>query len=85
MNQCRSCKAPIVWVSTALGKRLPLDPDPVEGGNLVVIQGSLKEPASEPIVTYRRPDHGGRLTYQTHFASCPHATQFRRPRPRTIR
>lgn len=27
MNRCRSCEAPIVWATSILGKRIPLDAD----------------------------------------------------------
>lgn len=27
---CRSCKSPIVWMKTAAGKNMPVDPDDID-------------------------------------------------------
>jgi hypothetical protein len=35
-NRCRSCDAPITWAVTRKGRRIPLDPEPVAGGNIKV-------------------------------------------------
>jgi hypothetical protein len=42
---CKSCGAPIYWIVTPSGKRMPCNPDGV-----------------------------------SHFATCPHAAEHRRPR-----
>lgn len=31
---CRSCGAAVIWAETEKGKRIPVDPTPVEGGNI---------------------------------------------------
>jgi hypothetical protein len=37
MAGCRSCGAPIRWVVTEKGKRIPLDRDPQPDGNIVPV------------------------------------------------
>lgn len=72
MSACRSCHAPVVWVRTAAGKRMPLDPDPVAGGNVVVngdVATVLPPGTPMPVGVHR---------YQSHFATCPQASTHRR-------
>lgn len=74
---CSSCGASIVWVVTATGKRMPIDPQPVEGGNL-----ELEGNRGGHVARYVKPEQGGlfgRPRYVSHFASCPHAAQHRKP------
>lgn len=70
-DRCRSCGAPVVWAHTENGQRIPVDPQPITGGNLLLV--GLTDP---PRVVYDKR-HG---THRTHFASCPHAKQWRRER-----
>jgi len=83
MATCTSCQAEIRWAVTAAGKLMPIDPEPVEGGNLELIG----ERNGRPLVRYRQPSlleppDGPR--YRSHFASCPHAGQHRRARPTDV-
>lgn len=83
MSQCRSCKAPIVWVETeATAKRkarkMPVDATEAgeivkfDDGNLLVVgtTGSL-----DPIVRYVK---SGPKLAKSHFATCPDAASFRK-------
>lgn len=36
--RCRSCSAPIWFGLTLKGKRMPIDPTPVEDGNVVIVE-----------------------------------------------
>ena len=77
MDKCRFCGAPVIWVQTDKGKTMPIDPDPVEHGNLRLIpvgetgkvhylkKGELEEDSPEP-------------RYVSHFATCPNAKQHRK-------
>lgn len=79
VSECSSCGAPVLWVVTEGGKRMPLDPDPSEAGNVVplrtrdglrarVLSGSSPEPPA------------GTPRHVSHFVTCPAAAQYRRRR-----
>jgi len=70
---CRSCKAPVVWVRTRAGKRMPVDPEPVEGGNIIL---SERDHAT-PLAVYVEADPGV-MRHVSHFATCPNADQHRK-------
>lgn len=70
-RKCGSCGATIVFLKTTKAKAMPLDPEPVEGGNVRVRDG-IALVNSEPDLL----DDGFR--YQSHFASCPNADRHRR-------
>lgn len=71
MAHCRSCKAPIVWVLTASGARMPVDAKPEK--RIVLTPDG------------RRPDAAPRAevvdTYVSHFATCAHAAEHRKAKP----
>lgn len=81
MNTCRSCGARIRWVVTTAGKRIPLDEDPVDGGNVLLHEAI---DGREPIATVVGKSVGPSLfgddgpRYVSHFATCPDADQHRR-------
>lgn len=70
-RSCGSCGATIVFLKTTKAKAMPLDPEPVEGGN-VRIRDGIALVNSDPDLL----DDG--LRYQSHFASCPNADRHRR-------
>ena len=80
ISKCRSCGSPIVWGTTvATGKRMPVDAEPVVGGNVVMTTGVdgpellvVKEPER-----LRRLDEGEKL-WISHFSSCQQARSWRR-------
>jgi hypothetical protein len=43
VSVCRECKAAIVWARTEKGKRMPVDPVPVDGGRLILIAEPSKD------------------------------------------
>ncbi len=65
--KCRSCGALIVWVVTQNGKRMPVDAQPSEKGNLRIDNG----------VAYVEPAYEG-PKYLSHFATCKQAAQHRK-------
>jgi hypothetical protein len=78
-STCKSCKRPIVWaVSEKTQKKLPLDPEPVLGGNLHMV-GEQPQPYGRPAPLVRavEPDE---LVHRfvSHFATCPQADQWRK-------
>lgn len=80
MSTCRSCHAEIVWTFTAAsGKRMPLDPIPTPGGNVIIDAQGCSVVLS--ITDTATP--GPRFT--PHWATCPTADQHRTHAERTPR
>jgi hypothetical protein len=68
-STCRSCGAPIIWVLTEAGKRMPLDAKPEKRWTI------------DPLALRLNPDAPrARLgdTHVSHFATCPNAAQHRK-------
>lgn len=82
-DHCRSCGAPIQWAETRKGRRIPLDPDPAEDGNVVIVKevrvGALYRNVADVLsaaaLAALSPD---RLRFKSHFATCPNARSHRR-------
>jgi hypothetical protein len=80
MTECRSCGAPIRFVFTAMGGRMPIDLEPNPDGNVYlrghtahVIKADTVLPPGEP-------------RYMSHHATCPQAEKWRRrANPRAAR
>lgn len=72
-KKCRSCEAPIIWATTDSGKRMPLDFDEHEGGNVfLAADGTCRVGRQEEDTT------PGTTRHFSHFATCPNADQHRR-------
>lgn len=74
MSRCRSCDAPIRWARTEAGKSMPLDPNPVPDGNVVLLDDDRVH------VLHADESADGAPTYVSHFATCPKAKDHRRGR-----
>ena len=77
MSRCRSCNALIEWVTMeGSGKSNPLDPEPVENGNVEIYAEGDK--LMGRVVT----DTADRLfsppLHLSHFATCPNAQEHRK-------
>ena len=72
-DECRSCHQPIVWVETTKGRRMPVDPEPVYAGNIVL----RDREHLPPLELYRKPDEGTKR-YISHFVTCPQRDKWRR-------
>jgi hypothetical protein len=76
MAACRSCRAPIRWVETERGRRMPLDLAPYTGddprGLFVLREAGRLALAATPAMAELEP------VYRTHFVTCPNAKQHRR-------
>jgi hypothetical protein len=71
---CRSCGAPIVWAVTVTGHRMPVDADPGRGGTVTL----RDRPGLSPIaLVVGAAPPGAPLRHRPHFASCPHADDWR--------
>jgi hypothetical protein len=77
MSACRSCGAPVIWVTMIeTRKAMPLDAEPVPNGNIVV---DWRHHAGAVLTAEELagPDELGRR-YRSHFASCPQASEWRK-------
>jgi hypothetical protein len=81
VSACRSCGAEIWWAETVMGRRMPVDADPVPDGNVVVVREGVGQ--APPVVEVGHPATlmpADRPRYQSHFATCPQASQHRKGR-----
>lgn len=76
MNHCRSCGADVLWAKTDAGKSMPLDPEPVDDGNVLL----YRTPEGLRAVVMSKGDHvpDNASRHKTHFATCPNAERHRR-------
>lgn len=77
--RCKTCQAPVVWGTLPSGKRMPVDPEPVAGGNVVVVSGNdgpELQVLNRDQVQKRR--NLGLRARTSHFATCPQAKAHRR-------
>lgn len=72
MSFCRSCGAIVVWSKTENSKNIPLDPEPVLGGNIILECNGALARVVEPDPGIRR--------HISHFVTCPNAAHHRSPR-----
>lgn len=75
---CNSCRAPILWTTSfKTGKPSPLNPEPVENGNIEVMPDknnpsmAISIPARPPLI------RGDALLYVSHFSTCPQSKDWR--------
>ena len=73
MIRCKSCHAPILFARTEQGALIPLDAELVLDGRGNIVVGG------DGIARVVTSGSGDRLS---HFASCPNASQHRRPATR---
>lgn len=94
-GRCSKCGQAVWWALTTHGNRTPMDPLPVENGNLLCVDSTgrlLSEEAVDLAVAGKatvtvtvarrghRDAHGPHRRWRTHFAACPYAAEFRRKR-----
>lgn len=80
MSACRSCGADVLWCVTPAGQRMPVDPVPVDGGNVILGQGQGGSPLATVVGKKVQPGLFGDDSprYTSHFATCPNADSHRR-------
>lgn len=74
-SQCRTCKAEIVWAVTPKGKNMPVDSTPVPDGGWMLREGDDDKPHAVAA------DGSDMARYQSHFKSCPNASQHSKAQP----
>jgi hypothetical protein len=66
----------VIWRITDRQKRIPIDPEPVVGGNIELVGRDGVRFLKRDEVQELRVE--GAMAYQSHFVSCPHAQEHRR-------
>lgn len=79
IEACRSCTAPIIWAVTVNGRDMPVDAEPSPDGDIRLADRSHlhRKPLAEVLSVTQQFGLGNLRT--SHFATCPHADQWRRP------
>jgi hypothetical protein len=82
VSACRSCGQPIRWAITRNDRRMPLDPEPHPDGNVQIVAHDDGRDLVSVLVGRARDDCVAAAVplYRSHFQTCPHADQHRRPR-----
>lgn len=76
--RCSTCQARVIWATTQNGKRIPINPEPVAGGNIRLSGGDLHPRAAVVDMSrdlFDETDDGAR--YVSHFVDCPQAAEHR--------
>jgi hypothetical protein len=76
---CRSCPALIIWAVTVNGKAMPVDAEPVDGGNVALRWTEGKVYAEVLSVTRQATRVRGTLR-MSHHATCPQGGAWRKRR-----
>lgn len=72
---CQDCRQRITFVQmTATGRRVPVDPMPVDDGNVCAFRAGTNLVGY--VISAERPPEAGYTRYAAHFGTCPD-----RPRP----
>lgn len=78
--RCRSCAAKIIWTVTPSGAKAPIDQEPTEDGNVLLLAPTgLPETlavtlSGDALLTAQQSHLRLRLN---HFASCPNADEYK--------
>ena len=79
MSKCKSCGAEIIWIKSARGKMMPCNPQKIRYRNAYPMGNTklLVTPEGE-IVTGTIDPSSDTYGYESHFATCPAASRFRK-------
>jgi hypothetical protein len=72
---CKYCGAPLKWVETVDGGRMPLDPEPNSGGNVYMLDGRARV-----LTTADKQEKLPPTRWMPHHATCPNKPKPRRRR-----
>ncbi|MER7696198.1 hypothetical protein [Streptomyces sp. NPDC096095] len=72
LTHCRRCHAPIVWcLTSANGRRQPVNADPDASGNVAVMQGADGALYVRTVTVARPEIRPGEWRAMPHHATCP--------------
>ncbi len=76
-GKCSSCGAEILWAESKNGFAMPIDPTPVEDGNVVL--HAPDDPRESPLArVLKKGEHAPMPRFTSHFATCPDAAEHRK-------
>jgi hypothetical protein len=78
-STCSTCGAPIVWVVTERGKRMPVDPDTSPRGTVFVAIEAGRPVARVMVKTDKKRPPG--KPFVAHFATCGNTKPTTKPEP----
>jgi hypothetical protein len=73
VSKCRSCDAEIIWAVTSKGKRMPVDAEPSESGN-VELDRSGRVPLA---IVHAQPPMEATNLHMAHHATCPQSDRWK--------
>lgn len=79
-SRCSSCGAAIIWCVAPSGRRMPVDAEPTDGGNLEVteVTSEPNKPPEPRCLNVSSADRTGKALHKSHFATCPQSSQHRK-------
>lgn len=78
--RCTSCGHSVMWASTHDGYRIPLDSEPVRGGNIVISVSRNEAGPGQHIHAHVLPVEqlvAEPVRYMSHLVTCPTANDWR--------
>lgn len=75
MPTCKACGEEIRWIRTRAGKQMPVDPDSFSQQQLS--PGVVVVTEAGDVLRGGRAPYAAAHGYTPHWATCPHAGQFR--------
>lgn len=79
-DTCRSCNAAIIWTTTDRGASMPIDREPVAGGNMQLAPNAARAGQWRVTVVPPRLAFGRTDLHMPHHATCPHGKAWKRKR-----
>lgn len=77
-GMCRSCGASILWTETEKGKRMPVDAEPADNGNLRLVEREDDVPLAVYDTAETEALFGDDTRFLSHFATCKQAVGWRK-------
>jgi len=78
VSACKSCGASIYWAKSSTGKSIPIDAEPVEGGNVWLSISTRTGELRAKIVSKSTSLESDRNAYVSHFVTCPQSKDWRK-------
>lgn len=76
VDECHSCQAKVIWAVTTRARTMPVDAEPVQGGN---VQLEHRGEGATPLARVLSPtaQFGKTSLRRSHFVTCPDANIWR--------